>query len=120
MVPSNAPAEDVQLVDNPFRRESHRPWYARKGARWVVGLSIPALLFLNAVAFKKVGQRADPITVDSAVARYRSSTTLQQQPQTATGSRSTDVPSVGTPIGQASAERPSTRPDAAAEPTGTV
>jgi hypothetical protein len=65
---------EPRLVDNPFRRESHRPWYARQGPRWVVGLTIASLLGLNAFAFKKVSNRADPVTVDTAIARYRATT----------------------------------------------
>jgi hypothetical protein len=52
------------------------------------------LLGLNAFAFKKVGTRADPITVDTAVARYRSSTT--------TRGPTTDV-APGAPAGPAAA-----------------
>jgi hypothetical protein len=66
--------DEPRLVDNPFRRESHRPWYARRGPRWVVGLAVVTLLALNAFAFKKVSNRADPVTVDTAIARYRAAT----------------------------------------------
>jgi hypothetical protein len=63
--------DEPRLVDNPFRRESHRPWYARRGPRWIVGIAVVLLLGLNALAFKKVSNRADPVTVETAIARYR-------------------------------------------------
>jgi hypothetical protein len=66
--------DEPRLVDNPFRRESHRPWYARRGPRWAVGLAVVTLLAVNAFAFKKVSNRADPVTVDTALARYRAAT----------------------------------------------
>jgi hypothetical protein len=58
-------------LDNPYRREAHRPRYARRSARWLVGLAIVTLIGLNVDAFMIVGTRTDPITVDAAVARYR-------------------------------------------------
>jgi hypothetical protein len=39
-----------------------------------VGLAAVMLLALNAFAFKKVSNRADPVTVDTAIARYRAAT----------------------------------------------
>ena len=75
LVPDTLLREDEpRLVDNPFRRESHRPWYARRGPRWIVGLAVVMLVGLNAFAFKKVSNRADPVTVDTAIARYRATT----------------------------------------------
>ncbi|MEY2422072.1 MAG: hypothetical protein QOI95_2139 [Acidimicrobiaceae bacterium] len=72
LVPETMLREDEpRLVDNPFRRESHRPWYARRGPRWGVGILVILLLALNAFAFKEVSNRADPVTVDTAIARYR-------------------------------------------------
>jgi len=68
-------SDHPRLVDNPFRRESHRPWYARRGPRWIVAISVAVLFGLNAFAFKKVGTQADPISVDTAVARFRASST---------------------------------------------
>lgn len=77
------PREDEpRLVDNPFRRESHRPWYARRGPRWTVALLILALFVLNAVAFKKVSNRADPVSVDTAIARFRAATVSTTPPST--------------------------------------
>lgn len=76
------PSDEPRLVDNPFRRESHRPWYARRGPRWVVAISVAVLIGLNAFAFKKVGTQADPISVDTAVARFRASSTTQPAPST--------------------------------------
>lgn len=66
--------DEPRLVDNPFRRESHRPWYARRGPRWIVSLAVALLLGLNAFAFKEVSNRGDPVTVDTAIARYRAAT----------------------------------------------
>ncbi len=92
--------DEPRLVDNPFRRESHRPWYARRGPRWFVGLAILALLALNAFAFKKVGQRADPITVDTAVARFRTaaaSVPPGAPPASAGGGAAAPAPAPGVP-----------------------
>ena len=66
--------DEPRLIDNPFRRESHRPWYARRGPRWVVGIAVVTLLALNFFAFKEVSNRADPVSVDTAIARYRATT----------------------------------------------
>lgn len=115
------PAFDApRLVDNPFRRESHRPWYARRAARWFVGVLILLLFGLNAFAFKEVGQRADPITVDTALERYREATGSTTPKEIASGSSSTDVSVAGTPMVQAGAEGGSAGPEAVAEPAGDV
>ena len=102
-------APDARLVDNPYRRESHRPWYARRALRWIVALCVVGLFVVNAFAFKKVGTRADPISVDTAVARYRA---------TSTTTRATTSP-VATNGDAASAAVQPSSPDAA-EPTATT
>jgi hypothetical protein len=84
-------AEEPRLVDNPFRRESHRPWYARRGPRWGVGIVVVLLLGLNAFAFKKVSNRADPVTVDTAIARYRATAAAQATTDTIPSTTVADV-----------------------------
>jgi hypothetical protein len=119
MAPADAGREDVCLVDNPYCRESHRPWYARRAARGTVGLAILGLLLVNALAVKKVGRRADPISVDTARARYRATTSTQELRTDAPGSPGTSVPST-TAVGAASAGVKSPTQSIAADPTGNV
>ena len=109
------PAHEPRVVDNPFRRESHRPWYARRGPRWVVAIGVAVLLGLNAFAFKKVGTHADPISVDTAVARFRAGSTTQpsnraaaaNEPGTAGTTRAAAAPVHGTSEDHANASESS-------------
>jgi len=115
VVPDTMLCEDeARLVDNPFRRESHRPRYARRGARWLVGLSVALLLVVNAFAFKEVSNRAVPVSVDTAVARYRSSTT---QPVATSAPSTTVVQHAAAPEHVATGED---RPPAPTEVAGTA
>jgi hypothetical protein len=117
LVRENAQDREPRVVDNPFRRESHRPWYARRGPRWVVALAVALLLGLNAFAFKKVGTRTDPITVDTAVARYRSSATTPQ-PSPNAAARAPEGPAA-VATGTAGTSNAAPAPGAAAEQSAT-